>query len=372
MNKLNYWCAVTLSFFALNIYAQVEEEDDDEDFSMYDDYGTDETVKRYNTVKVQGGSPQKLVSVGYDYALSHDIEAGAVGIGENSIPSATQRAQNYHGLRLSANLPVLSNRKILINVGANYAEARYNFENPDELTNPLHRALYGDIRTAGLNTTIFKPLNEKHYLLGYYMAEYNGDYTLNDMQPLSFVKHTWLGVFGWKFHERFQFGFGATQSYRAGEVNYFPIIMYNYTSENGKWGIESLLPARGHYRYRFNSRNLILAGFDLEGTSYHLRGKGDDCLCFPENDNPIMSHVDGYDRDKIELRRSEIRLNVKYEKALSDFIWISAQVGYAINYRSDVDSGEFFRGFFRDINYVQENNVAGVPYVQFSINLVSP
>lgn len=368
MKRANYWLVLLMiPTFSISTFAQVEEEEEEEDYSMYDDYGTDETIKRYCTVKVRGGSPQKLVSLGYDFALPHDVSAGGIG---DVIAPETQRAKYYHGLRLSANLPVLSNRKILINVGANYAEARYNFETI-QLQNPLHRGLYSDIRTAGINTTIFKPLNEKHFLLGFYMAEYSGDYNIQNLQPVSFIKHTGLAVFGWKFNPGFQFGIGATQSYRAGEVNYFPIIMYNYSPEGKNWGIEALLPARGHFRYRFNSRNLILAGFDLEGTSYHLSGQRWD-LGFPANDEPSLSNVENYDNSKIELRRSEIRLNLKYEKALTDFIWISAQAGYAINYRSDVDSGEFFRGFFRDIPYVQENDVAGVPYVQFSINLVSP
>lgn len=352
---------LSLSF---NYYAQVEEEEEEEeDFSMYDDYGTDESVKRYCGIKITGLSPAKLVSIGYDFALPHNIEAGEIG---NDIPSSTERASHYHGLRLSANLPVISNNKFLMNIGGNYAEARYNFEN-DNLSNPLHQVLDGNIRTVGLNTTMFKPLNEKHYLLAYYLAEYSGNFDFNNFHDLSFVKHTWLGVFGWKFNDRFQFGFGATQSYRAGEVNYFPIIMYNYTSANGKWGIESLLPARGHFRYKLNGRNLLFAGFDLEGTSYHMSNRNN---IFPENNASGM--IPNYDKDLLELRRSEIRAHVKYEKALSDFIWISAQVGYAINYRSDVDSGEFFRGFFKDDPYVQQNNVAGVPYIQFSINLVSP
>lgn len=372
MLKISFWSFFLMTFFSLHIVAQVEEEEEEEDYSMYDDYETDESVKRYNGPKVKGLSPAKLVSLGYDFAGSHDITGGRVGSEEAPIiPSATERADFYHGLRLNANLPIISTHKLLINVGANYGEARYQFS--EKISHPLHKALYQDIRTAGLNTTIFKPLNEKHYLLGYYMAEYSGDYKLNNLQSLSFIKHSWLGVFGWKFNDRFQFGVGATQSYRAGEVNYFPIIMYNYTSESGKWGIESLLPARGHFRYKINSRNLFLAGFDLEGTSYHLSSQED---CLPETGTPgVIAPNDfgvTYNRDKIELRRSEIRINAKYERAITDFIWISAQVGYALNYRSDVDSGEFFRGFLRDIPYVMENQVGGAPYVQFSINLVSP
>lgn len=373
MKRITNWNLLLAAFFfaVIPVYGQVEEEDEEEeDFSMYEDYGTDEVIKRFCGPKVRGLSPAKLVSVGYDFAGPHQIEAGGIG---QTVPSSTERVNFYHGLRLSTNLPVLSNNKILINVGGVYGEARYSFEN-ENLSNPLHQSLNDNIRTFGLNTTIFKPLNEVNYILGYYMAEYSGDYDFNNLQSLSFVKHTWLGVFGWKFNERYQLGFGATQSYRAGEVNYFPILMYNYTSENGKWGIESLLPARGHFRYRLNGRNLLFAGFDLEGTSYHLSNRNN---TFPQNDEPSMlaifeNYDQSYNNQLLELRRSEIRAHVKYEKALSDFIWISGQVGYAINYRSDFDSGEFFRGFFRDIPYVQQNSVAGVPYVQFSINLVSP
>lgn len=357
-----------LLLFSVPLFAQVEEEEEEEeDFSMYDDWGTDESEKRYCGPKVKGLSPAKLITLGYDFAGPHDVTGGAVG---DFHEESTEEVSFYHGLRLAANLPVYSTNKLLINVGANYGEARYTFNNQN-LSNPLHRALEGNIRTAGLNTTIFKPFNEKHYALGYYAAEYSGNYTLDNMQSASFIKHTWLGVFGWKFNERFQFGVGATQSYRAGEVNYFPIIMYNYTSAEGNWGIEMLAPARAHYRYRFSSKALILIGVDLEGTSYHISNEEG---IFPAADpnNTILREGFNYDPNKIELRRSEIRLNFKYEHALTDFIWISAQAGYALNYRSDVDSGDFFRGFFKDDPYVMENNVAGVPYVQFSLNLVSP
>lgn len=354
--------------FSIPVLTQVEDDEEEEDFSMYEDWGTDESEKRYCGPKVKGLSPAKLISVGYDYAfLPHDITGGAVG---DFYEESTEQASFYHGVRLALNLPVYSTNKLLINIGANYGETRYRFENND-LTNPFHRALAGDIRTAGLNTTIFKPFNEKHYALGYYAAEYSGNYTSNDMQSVSFIKHTFLGVFGWKFNEHFQFGIGATQSYRAGEINYFPIIMYNYTSAEGNWGIEMLAPARAHFRYRFSSKSLILAGMDLEGTSYHMSNR-DGIFPAADPNNEILREGFNYDPNKIEFRRSEIRLNLKYEHGLTDFIWVLAQVGYALNYRSDIDSGEFFRGFFKDNPYVMKNNVAGVPYLQLSLNLVSP
>jgi len=365
--KLYTFCF--LLFFSFPLIAQVEEEEkeEEEDFSMYDDWGTDESEKRYCGPKVKGLSPAKLITVGYDFAGPHDITGGAVG---NIHEQSTERASYYHGLKIAANLPVYSTNKLLINIGGNYGEARYTFEN-DNLTNPFHLALDGNIRTLGLNTTIFKPFNEKHFALGYYGAEYSGNYTFEHLQPASFIKHSWVGIFGWKFNERYQFGVGVTQSYRAGEVNYFPVIMYNYTSLSGNWGIEMLAPARAHFRYRFSSKALILVGMDLEGTSYHISNRNN---IFPESDenNQILSEGFDYNSNQIELRRSEIRLNLKFERALTDFIWVSAQAGYALNYRSDIDSGEFFRGFFKNYPYVMENEVGGVPYIQLSLNLVSP
>jgi len=368
MNKI-YLLLATLfvGMILAPVWAQEEEDDDEEDYSMYDDFEIDQSVKRYCTPKVVGLSPAKLITLGYDFAFPHSMLGGAMG---TEVPEQQEQVSNYHGIRVGANLPVISNNKWLVNVGANFFEARYNFEN-STLTHPLHQSLAdGGIRTAQVNTTIFKPLNEKNFLLGFYAAEYSGNYNLSNFQAASFIKHTWVAVFGWKPHDRLQYGFGATQSYRAGEVNYFPIVMYNFTAENRKWGIEALLPARAHYRYKLGQRSLLLAGFELEGTSYHLANRQG---FFPQNPGYATDPgVTAYDANNIELRRSEIRLHAKYEYGITSFIWLSAQVGYALNYRFDVDNGEFFRGFFRDIDYVMENQVGGAPYIQISLNLVSP
>jgi hypothetical protein len=360
MKKRYVWMLLFACVCApLPALSQVEEE---EDFSQYEGYGSDENIKRYCTPKVVGLSPAKLVSLGYEYALGHNINSGAVG----SIPAQEGNVKNYNGLALTANIPVLSNNKILINVGGSYVESNYAFSN-DSLFNPLLTASSGGLKALQLNTTIFKPLNEKNFLLGFVQGDYSGDYTARNMQALSFTKLTWVGVFGWKFNERYQFGVGATQTYRAGGQSFLPVILYNFTSKNEKWGIEALLPARGHFRYTFNKRTLLLGGFEIVGSSYHLSNEDQ---AFPSNTATGM--VEGYDNEKIELRRSEIRPRLEFQRALTDFIWVSAQAGYIINYSFNVDSGNFYRGFGSDRPFVMENSVTSAPYFQFSINLVSP
>ena len=349
---------LTLSFTPL--FAQPGEDDDD--FEDYSNYGTEDGIKRYCTPKVVGLSPQRLVSIGYDFAGPHQIDAAALG----DFGAQTGDVRNYMGLYLAANLPAISTHKFLLNVGMNYVGSNFSFAN-DSLTNPFLQALDGNIRTFGINSTVFKPLNEKHYLLGFVGFDYNGDYNINRFQDFGFIKTTVVGVFGWKFHERFQFGIGATQTYRAGEKNYLPVIHYNYTSKNDKWGIEALLPARFHYRYAVTRRDLLLAGFEVLGNSYHLANVNNR---FPNADAQGM--IPGYDPNNLEFRRSEIRFRLEYMKALSDFIWVSAQAGYIYAYRFNVDSGNDFRFFTSDAPYVMENNMKPAPYFQITLNLVSP
>jgi len=343
--------------------AQVVEEE--ENYSDYENYSTDEKIKRYCTPKVVGLTPARLISVGYEYALGHKINAGAIG-GIGGIPKQEGNVRNYNGLALGVNIPVLSNNKILINVGGNYVESNYSFGS-DSLSNPLLKSAKRGLKALQLNTTIFKPLNEKNYILGFVQGDYSGDYTAKKMQSLSFTKLTWVAVFGWKFNERYQFGIGATQTYRAGGKSFLPVIMYNFTSKNEKWGVEALLPARAHFRYAFNKRTLLLAGFEIAGSSYHLANTDQ---LFPDNGTSGM--IEGYDNKTIELRRSEIRPRLDFQRAITDFIWVGLQAGYIVNYSYNLDSGNFYRGLGSDRPFVMENDVTSAPYFQVSINLVSP
>jgi hypothetical protein len=359
-------CLLFSMFIAYSFmgFSQVTPAEEEEDYSQYDKFSSDESVKRYCTPKVVGLSPAKLITLGYEMALGHKIEAQNVGA---FAPAQTGNVNNYSGLFLGANLPVLSNNKILINVGGNFVNSNYSFSD-SLLNNPLLQTVDQGIRTFGLNTTIFKPLNQKNFILAFLSGEYNGNNTFSSWHSPGLIKATFVGVYGWKFNDRFQFGVGATQTYRAGGKSYLPVIMYNYTSKNEKWGIEALLPARFHHRYSFNRKTMLLTGFEIVGASYHLANRNN---YFPPTGTTVGDVTD-YRDDNLELRRSEIRLRLDFQKALTDFIWISAQAGYIVNYKYNVDSGNFYRGFGSDRPMVMENNVTSAPYFQVTLNLVSP
>jgi hypothetical protein len=229
----------------------------------------------------------------------------------------------------------------------------------DSLSNLLRNNI-GEIgiRSLGFQSMVFKPLNHKHFLLAQTQFEVNGNYAIPKNNNLQYVRFSMLLVWGLKVHDRLMWGAGISRNFRTGELGYFPVLLFNYTSANRKWGIESLLPARGHFRFTINPRNLLFAGFELEGTSYTL----------------LTNQTQWIPR--IELRKSELRFRVIYERSIKGFLWASLQAGYRYNYAFKFDApagnGDFYRGFGSNRPYFIESSITGAFYAQLNLHLVSP
>jgi hypothetical protein len=367
-----------IPFMSLSQTDQVDSTDtsivEEEDFSQYDNIEfAGEGVKRFCSPKIEGLSPAKLISFGYDYQFGYTIEADSLRSNQqltsdvmNQLNPQNAEILRSHGMRFSFNIPVISKNNLVWQLGGNYWEQRYDFKTPDSLTNPLLKTLdENGLRTSGLNTTLFKPLNEKSFLLFQGSADYSGNYSIKSLMPLSFLKYSAALIIGKRPTERKQWGVGLARTYRVGEINYVPLILYNSTDVANKWGTEILFPARAHVRRTLNSRNMLFAGYELEGQSYRLFD---------------TTAVEGYNlrKDDLEIRRGEIRLRLMYEFSIKKFIWMSVQAGYRINYRFDVDrlvaGKENYRAFglIEKPPYVMINRLTNPLYFNISINLVSP
>ncbi|MFT6167783.1 MAG: hypothetical protein ACJASF_002485 [Vicingaceae bacterium] len=340
---------------------QAEEE---EDYSMYDNLDfVDEGVKRYAPAKIKGISPAKLITIGYDFQGKYDMTAAEFTTNAGTYAEQTATVNSTQGLRLEANIPVISNNSLIVQVGARLWDINYDFEDYKSLTNPLLTNLQNNnLTSVGLNSTIYKPLNEKSFLLFQLAADVNGDYDFNEFQNMRYTKYSVAAIWGKRPSDNKQWGIGLSRTYRAGEMNYIPVVLYNWTSTSNTWGTEILFPARAHMRYTVNTRSMFFLGYELEGNSYRIGNQG-------------QSLAD-QDFDELEIRRSELRFRLMYERQIKGFIWMSAQAGYRYNYSYNVDQlndgDEFFRGFFGDQEFVQENDLTNPLYVSFSINLVSP
>jgi hypothetical protein len=316
----------------------------EEDFSQYAEMeATDSQSKTvYCTSKIIGQLPSRLISIGYDYLLPHTAAVDSF----LNYEKETFTIKNNQVYRFLANFPVISNTKWLINLGANLMQSKYTSNNSNNaLTNTFKNGLI----TIGINATVFKPFNSKHFTLVQANFDINGDYTLSKFQNLNTVRTSIAALYGIKKHDRLQIGFGLSRTFRAGEAAYFPILMYNYTSVNKKWGFECLLPARGAFRYNLNARNFLSTGFELEGNSYQIQS--------------LSNAV---------LRRSELRLKLNYDFSIHNFFWIGLQTGLRYNYKFNLDSKYFNRTIGKSTPYAMNNSLTNPLFFAISLNLVSP
>ncbi len=356
-------------------WAQEEEElpDEDEeapadmDFSAFS--GDMETVdgnvaKPYCSSKIFGITPSRLISVGYDFQPSYTLTTNAES--ETGTPAPQDfTVGSTHGLRISTLFPVISQNDLTVSLGFNYIESQYTFGNSFEAgDDPLAQSLSrsGALRSMGIGLTVFKPLDEKRFLLFSTRHDLNGDYWLDEFQPLGTIRHSIAGLYGWRRNDRFQSAFGISRTYLAGELNYVPIILLNYTAKNDKWGLEMILPSYAYYRRNLSTQSILRAGFSLQGATYRL-----------QNRNGQFQDESGTVLEDIELRRSELRLQAIFEQSLSGFVWIAFEVGYRYNWTFDVDSGgDFSRYFVGDDPYFSQNDLTNPVYFNVSLNLVSP
>lgn len=363
---------IILSVFGLS-FSQVSAQKDSIpeeviDYSAFADAESPEGTKRYCTNKVLGISPNKLISIGYDFQGKHTLETShnPSNITNNLDPMVYSNSKatlnNASGLRLLVNYPIISNTKLLLTLGGNYW--RTNYKVSETYTNMQQSAYFNDVlkdrglTTVGINSTVFKPLNEKYFFLGFVSADANGDFTLGDNKLGEYLAQPKVSAalfFGKKRNDYSILAFGVSRTYRPGALGYIPLILFNHTFQNKKWGIESIFPARLALRRTFNPRNILFFGYELEGQSYTMVNR---------TSNPYYNGL--------ELRRSEIRPRITYEFALSGFLWMSVQAGYRINYNYSIDQGDILRIIGSDKPYYMENTLSNPLYFQVSLNLVSP
>ncbi|MCU0367785.1 MAG: DUF6268 family outer membrane beta-barrel protein, partial [Cyclobacteriaceae bacterium] len=329
---IRFQLAGLLVVFSMNLFAQESDTTVvEEDFSMYDDAELADGAKRFATNKVLDQSPNKLISLGYDFQGAHDLNFGVWG----SLPESSVRVKSVQGIRINSNFPVISRANVLLNIGVNYWETNYQIESSE--SHPISSSLQTrGLRTTGVTTTLFKPFNEKRFMLIQFVFDLNGDYFLPDFQSLSYTRVSPTFIYGWKKHDRLMYGFGFSRTYRVGEPNLIPVFMYNYTAPSRKWGIESVFPARANFRRTFNTRTLAFFGYELEGQTYRMSSlKGVEGIVNPE------------------LRRSELRIRMTFERSIKNFVWLSAQAGLRYPWNFNLDDGNIFRGF-GDTPYTME------------------
>ncbi len=311
----------------------------------YSNFGDADGVKRFCTQKVLNQTPQRIISLGFEQYGA--FEMPGVSFLTRQAPAQININQ-VNAIRAQVNVPVISTNKLIWQMGVNYWSSKFNIANPN--VNEFATALSNNaLLTAGLNTTVFKPLNEKNFLIFQASADVNGLFeNVNDIQNKAMTASGTI-IYGWKTSEKNMIGAGLARTYRAGQIIHLPVLFWNKTF-NDKWGMELLLPAKGFLRYNVSTTNMFQVGFELEGNQFWMN---------------LPNSMNG----SVFIQRGEMKPRIMWDKKISGFIWLNAQAGLRYNYRFDVMNEYDARK--ESLRYFTSN--LGNPfYFNISLNLVSP
>lgn len=312
----------------------------------YSAFGDAEGVRRFCTQKVLNQSAQRVVSIGYEYYGGFDMPDVRASY---MLPMSQDfKVNNVSALRAQLNIPVVSTNKFIWQLGANYWSSRFSIDNPGN--NLFAKTLNETAMTsAGINTTMFKPINEKNFLLLQASADANGIFkNLGDVNGKA-LTYSGTAIYGWKTSEKNIIGTGLARTYRAGQVIHVPVLFWNRTF-NDRWGMELLLPARGFLRYNVSTTNMFQFGFELEGNQFWM--------------NLVNSK-----NSSVFIQRGELKPRIMWDKKISGFIWLNAQAGLRYNWRFDIMDEYDAR---KDALRYFTSNIGNPFYFNISLNLVSP
>ncbi|WP_310396501.1 DUF6268 family outer membrane beta-barrel protein [Hymenobacter sp.] len=325
-----------------------------ENFDQFGDASA-EGATNYATQKVLYLTPTKLISVGYEAQLPFDLTTIGPSPRSGTEPTGAEvstRVNSARGIRLALNTPVISRSDFIYNVGLTYWNTGLDLANPER--SPYFDRLQNGLRTTGINTTIFNPFDTKRFFLLQLNLDASGNYRgVNELRAEHFTFSA-TGVYGWKPNDNLQWGLGLSRTYRAGQLLYIPVLLYNRTF-SPQWGCEVIFPARAELRRNFGTKALLKLGYELEGNSYYLGKAG---------------------TDEVYLRRGELKPRLTYEQQLTGFVWVSAQAGLRYNYRNDAfrnqdPTGERESTLGSEPSLFQ-NTLTNPLYFNLSLNLVSP
>jgi hypothetical protein len=339
-NKIQFLFFSFSCLILLNIRAQdtTSTEDDNVDYSLFADASG---VKRFATQKVVNQSPTKILSLGYEYQANFVMPA--IPFDDMLNASQDDSVRRVSGFRAQLNLPVISNDRIIWQMGFNYWGSRFEFRNR-VLNRYIKQLSDPGLVTAGINTTIFKPLNEKHFLIIQASLDANLAFRQAGDLNAKAVTISATALYGWKKSDKNLIGTGVARTYRAGRIIHVPVLLWNRTFSD-QWGMELLFPARAHLRRNFSATNMLQVGCELEGNQYFL----------PDGNR--------------YLQRGEFKPRMQWDKKISGFLWFQVQAGLRLNWRFDVMKS--YNGFSEQQKAF--TTAIGNPFFfGFSLNIVSP
>lgn len=304
---------------------------------------TKPTIKKkiYCNPLVAGQPSTKRLSLLYEIQPAH---SGATTLTSSPSVAYTTNSSPSHSIRLMYNKTLITKPKLYMSFSAGYWFSSFNVTNSG---NNSFAKMLGQSRfhSISASSNIFKPLNEKNFLLLNLSLEANGNAS-------SFKKFSGdnllLGgaaIYGWKKGFKRMWGVGLFRGYRLGKVIHVPALLYN-NSFNKKWGVDALLPARANFRYKSSASAIWLFGYELEGTQFAL-----------QNSNPLFNNS--------FFQRGEIRPKIGLERQINKNWAFTLNAGVRLNGRFDVSSD------YGGKNLIVESNPSPAIFINGGLHIVN-
>ena len=286
------------------------------DFFPEDILIEDFNAECYCTPGVLNKTRAKGLWLSYSSVRSGDYEGASSTFFTN--PSSSLNNLNNFSLKLK--IPLLLKERTKILLGYSYFYESYHFDNVGLDFSETFQNLDNDrLKGNGYSVIVSHSLNEKNYLGFRYKYGVNGNYEGWTNFDSRYAIHSFMGLYGIKKTENFEWGVGVLFSTSFRRTTGIPFLLYNRTF-NDKWGIESMFPANVFLRHNIGPLAIAAVGLEYNSRSYRL-----------DVDNTSNVPLD------YAFNHSELLFSANLEKHLTSWIWANVKLGYQQNFSSDFE-----------------------------------
>ena len=309
--------------------------------------------QQFANPSVLGMGPSKGIILHYERTTPFSVAASSQVSG---VSDYTTDARRNGRLIFKGYIPAWNRPHLKVIVGLNYDREEFKFREQ-----PTTYGLFDNIENKGLKSTgvqlaVIRPVDAVHWYLARVKTELSGDYNSGaDIGDINYLRASAEAFYGWKRSPRFSWGVGFQYGYTFGRLSLYPAIIYNRTF-NDRWGVEALFPARVSVRYNASERSLFYAGYSVDGSNYIVALR--QALPLGPGKQPLRS---------LELRETEVKFRLRWERELLSFLWLGAEAGYRYNYAFDA-----FDHTNADRERIIRTKLGNAPYVSLEIFAVPP
>lgn len=316
--------------------------------------------KEYANPSVIGTPRSRFLLFRYDRAFNYRFNSK----GTDKLPvGSTDATIKYSNVaEVKGYIPVWNRPHLKLVLGVSYEREEFNFKEKQgyETNFAFHRNLQDKgLKSLSTQLAVLRPINYENYWVVRLKGQLNGDYTSDELNFTDYLRVTAEALYGWKVSQSFSWGVGAQFGYNFGRRSIYPAILYNRTFNNPDWGVEAIFPANVNFRYRQSEASYFYAGYNLDGYSYVIKV-----------DKPPFRDAPGFserDLKTVELRHNDLKLKLRWEREIYDFIWFSLEGGYRFNISYDT----FEEGTRRKVTFI-ETDAGHAPFAQAELYFVVP